>query len=255
MTQHGHPTLRRAQSVAGVVLSLVLLGIAPARSQDAPSYVVLASTVPSLAVGALIGDDMTLEVPQGASLTLIDPIGRIKVIEGPFLGRLRTDDEEEAEPSFLRDLANIIAEADSADVTLGMGRSTLAPLVSPWLIALHQDLPDDLCVSPEGQLVFYRGDGGAPGPETIRFSTADGEQEVSVHWGSDDPLLRWPEELPPVDGESYSIDRGAAPRPPDVILHLTPVTLDSDAHAAVWLARSGCQLQAEAMVRRMALGG
>ncbi|MGF1625646.1 MAG: hypothetical protein ACFCVH_12245 [Alphaproteobacteria bacterium] len=254
MTQTGHSKARRTR-FAGAAFALLLLGIAPLRAQDIPAYVVLASTVPSLAVGALIDDGATLDVPQGASLTLIDPAGQIKVIEGPFLGRLRADDRDETEPSFLRDLANIIAEADTADVALGMGRSTLAPEVSPWLIAFDQELADDLCVSPGGQLVFYRADAGVPESETVHFIPADAGPGVNVTWPADDPLMRWPEELPPVDGQDYYIDRGHAIAPPAVTLHLAPTDLASDAHAAVWLARSGCRQQAEAMVRRMALGG
>ena len=249
-----HPIVCRARALA-VALVLAMLSLAPARAEEPPSYVVLASTAPNLAVGALIDDQMMLEVPQGASVTLIDPLGEIKVIEGPFLGKLRTDDEEEAEPSFLSDLANIIAATDTTDVTLGMGRGTLAPEVSPWLVAMADDMPPDLCVSPDGQLVFYRGEDPPAGPATVRFAAAGGAEEVSVHWGADDPLLRWPDQLPPEDDASYVIDRGAAPRPPEVTLHLTPASLASDAHAAVWLARSGCGQQAEAMVRRMALGG
>lgn len=255
MIRHSQSMPRRRSAIAGAAMMVALLSSGPLRAEEElPSYVVLASTVPSLTVGALIDDQMMLDVPQGASLTLIDPLGEIKVIEGPFMGKLRTDAEEEAEPSFLRDLANIIAVTDTTDVALGMGRGALAPEVSPWLVAMGAGMPADLCVSPDGQLVFYRGD-DEPRGATVRFAEAEGGAAVSVHWGAEDPVLRWPEDLPPAEGANYLIERGTEGATADVALHLAPATLDSDAHAAVWLARSGCALQAQAMVRRMALGG
>jgi hypothetical protein len=253
MIRTGHSTPRRARACLGAALLAALLSVRPAAAEEPPSYVVLASTVPDLAVGALIDEDMMLDVPRGASLTLIDPLGAIKVIEGPFMGKLRTNVEDEAEPSFLHDLANIIAVTDTTDVALGMGRTTLAPEVSPWLVALEPGMPQDLCVSPRGQLVFYRSE---PGPEdmTVRFAAADGGAQVRVHWSARDPLMRWPDNLPPEDGGQYVIDIGDADKQA-ATLHLAPASLATDAHAAVWLARHGCMEQAQAMVRRMALGG
>ena len=248
--------LRATITCGGAALGLTLALAPLAHAEEGPAYVVLASTVPDFSVGELVEDSERLEIPQGGSLTLIDALGEIKVIKGPFLGRLRSDADDDAEPSFLADLANIVALADTADVALGMGRTSTPALgVSPWLVAFDLSLAEDLCVSPDGQLVFARGDGDIPATANLRFSAADGSAEALVAWGADDPLLRWPSELPPVDGQAYVIDYGAAPAPPEVTLHLTPASLDTDSHAAVWLARHGCASQAEAMVRRMALGG
>lgn len=251
-------SLRRA---AAVIAFSALSAVPGSAQETVASYVVLASTAPDFTVGQLVEDSATLEVPQGASLTLIDPVGQIRVLQGPFLGRLRIDPEDQSEPSFINDLASIIAQADATDVSLGMGRSTLAPEVSPWLVAMDDSLPGDLCVSPEGQLVFHRGNADREGRDSISFAAADGTGEAVVTWGEGDDLLRWPEALPLVDGAVYLLApgvRGAtavseAAMP--VTLHLTPPDLGTDAHVAVWLAQTGCELQAEAMVRRMTLGG
>lgn len=243
-------------AMVAVIVLVVAVPIGAARAQTAEetaSYVVLASTAPGFAVGALVDDRDPLEVPSGASLTLIDAAGAIKVIEGPFFGRLRSDSEDDDGPDFLSDLANIIAATDTDEVALGLGRSVLVPEVSPWLVAFDDAMPENLCVSPDGQLVFLRA--VADNPLRLRFATADGSAEVTVEWPTEDPLLRWPEALPPTDGGAYVIDPGTALVPPQVLMHLTPADLDSDAHAAVWLARSGCAAQAQAMVRRLAFGG
>lgn len=250
-----HHRMSRLRSSLAAVAILAATG-SPAAAQEPPSYVVLASTAPAFVVGALVHEDATLEVPQGATLTLIDAVGKIKIIEGPFLGRLRSDVEEDPEgSSFLSDLADIIAEAETVDVALGLGRSTLAPETSPWLVAFDEALGPDLCVSPAGQLAFYRTETAYPGLQSVRFGSADGPEEAIVTWSIDEQVLRWPEALPPEDGGSYVIDPGAAPAPAEVRMHLAPADLASDAHLAVWMAQNGCTTQAEAMVRRMALGG
>ncbi|MEZ5669564.1 MAG: hypothetical protein R3F55_19420 [Alphaproteobacteria bacterium] len=252
MTHQTHRVLRRL-AAAGAIVLFAAGGVS---ADEGASYVVLASTVPAFRVGELIDDAMRLEIPQGGALTLIDAVGKIKVIEGPFLGRLRSDADDDAEPSFLIDLANIIAEADTADVALGMGRTADTALgVSPWLIAFDASLAGDLCVSPEGQLLFARTESDLPDVTAVRFAVVDGSAAVDVAWHPDDTLLRWPSELPAVDGQAYVLDYGAAPRPPEVTMHLTPADLQSDSHIAVWLARNGCTGQAEAMARRLALGG
>lgn len=247
---------------AAAVMVFSALSAVPASAQEAvASYVVLASTSPDFIVGQMVEDSATLEVPQGATLTLIDPVGQIRVLQGPFLGRLRIDPEDQSEPSFINDLASIIAQADATDVSLGMGRSTLAPEVSPWLVAMDDSLPGDLCVSPEGQLVFHRGNADREGPDSVSFAIADGTAEAIVRWGEGNDLLRWPEALPFLDGAGYLLSpnvggtSAVSESAMAVTLHLTPPDLATDAHVAVWLAHTGCDLQAEAMVRRMTLGG
>ena len=248
-------TSRLRNSVAAIVL--LTASSAMAEDHAALTYVVVGSTAPAFTVGTLVEEDATLEVPQGASLTLIDAGGKIKIIEGPFLGRLRSDIEQDSESnSFLNDLADIIAKAETTEVALGLGRSSnLSPETNPWLVAFDESIGPDLCVSPEGRLSFYRTEDSYPGLESVRFGSADGSAEAQIAWSVEDTLLAWPAAVPPQDGSVYFIDPGAAPQPTEVELHLAPADVATDAHMAVWLARNGCTIQAEAMVRRLALSG
>lgn len=248
-------TSRLRNSVAAVALLTATSSLAD--EHTALSYVVVGSTAPAFTVGTLVEEDATLEVPQGASLTLIDAGGKIKIIEGPFLGRLRSEIEQDPESnSFLNDLADIIAKAETTEVALGLGRSSnLSPETNPWLVAFDESIGPDLCISPDGRLSFYRTEGTFPDLEAVRFGSADGTAEAQISWAIEDTLLAWPDALPPDDGGAYFIDPGAATQPTAVELHVAPADVATDAHMAVWLARSGCTIQAEAMVRRLALSG
>lgn len=231
------------------VLALMVLGgwTAPSRADD---LVVIASSDPTVEIGAVIDGGQSMSVAADTSVVLISSAGRTITLSGPYRGAPDASGSS-AESRLVDSLSRLITQdaESSGKLAAFRGGSKQAPEDRPDIWGIDIAHAGTYCLRPDrkamlwwdaaraGAVVSISGPGGAPG--------------IRIRWPSAKRHLAWPKALALGDHATYlarfrSVDAGEALK-----TRLMP-DLDTDAHRAAWMAEHGCDQQALKVLEAMA---
>ena len=78
----------------------------------------------------------------------------------------------------------------------------------------------------------------------LTFKNLTDKSKSKAEWPAGSATLKWPSKVNLTDGARYLLRMKGSRAVRKIKLHLVPGDLPSDAHRAVWMARSGYEKQA-----------
>ena len=187
-----------------VWMCAIVLGVAGiAHADDA---VVLSSTAPGYAPGAVVADGQTLRLPERASLTLLFRSGEMLRLRGPLdksLAQLRDSNRATS----LQSLAAALRVSGVDAAVIGGARTTTRQRVdeNEVLVALEQTAT--YCLSPGATLWLTR---AATGAQLVGFQRAGMLREVRFPEAAD--RIEWPADVLIEDEDRVTfVTNGGAP--------------------------------------------
>jgi hypothetical protein len=243
---------RMARCLAAVAALILAAASSPALAED---YVVIESSVPSIAVGATLSSDAKLEIAAKGRVVLITSTGRVVTLAGPFQGpppaSAGSGAPQPGQSDILKVLPALFNQKDQR-TPLGAVRAIEATWRSDALKtqadAMAVDASDggDTCLyDPSHAEVMH--DPRSPGVMTVQ-SMSSGAQ-ATLTWGKQALRQPWPSSLPLEDGDMLSFEQKGAGQAALATIHLLPpAPAASDVERALQMARAGCEDQARALL-------
>lgn len=228
-----------------LIATVLAAAVCAAGAVEAADALVLESTDPAFAPGAVIRADEAITIASGATLTLLGEDGSTRRLDGPFAGTLPAAGQDTGE-DLIDGLANLFGTGGVDSQAFGAvrgGDATAAP-DDPWVLDMSGS--GHRCV-------------GAAQPRGMWRATADrgymralaGGGDVAVAWNTPASVVPWPSEMRVVDGGDYAFLTEGAGGLAHVTIHRVPAVFPSDGHLLRWLAEQGCTQQARALLARM----
>jgi len=213
--------------------------------------------------GKVFGVGDTIQLPEGALLTLLGEDGSVATIPGPAEVTVTEDEiaetgksaeevaaEQEKNRSTLSKLASILSGenrgSDSLGVSRGIGSDVkLVGLEDPWVVPAIRSAPG--CVRNEAIRL-----GRTLDKLTISVSVqGDGADPAVLDWNAGEKVLALPEAIAP---SSDKIEVRTGGRSVVIDLSLAPEGIDLEDPMAVmgWMVEQGCDAQALAFAKLLA---
>ena len=221
------------------------IGISMADPAEAGQLVVISSTIDALKPGVMLDGAKPLNLPAGASVTVIRGDGVLMTLTGPHQGTPNSAASDD--PGLLSKLARVLTSSDQSRTSLGAVRSIGGgkPLVGkPWTVDLNRS--GDVCASTTEGIGLMRPK-AATGRQVVLKRMESGDK-AEVTWPADREVTAWPEPVAVADGAIYLArvpDTASGAR---LVMHVMPAGLDSPGRQAAWMADQGCTQQARALL-------
>ncbi|MDE2167207.1 MAG: hypothetical protein KGJ66_12835 [Alphaproteobacteria bacterium] len=212
---------------------------------DAADFVVVAARGVNLSPGQIVDGDKPIALADGQQVVLISQTGVTVKLRGP-------DDEPPAHKT-TGSTADVVGalkalvtreQASSEQVATVRGASTDPVPPEPWLINVTHG--GTRCALQARPVVLWRP--GRSGPAEIVITPYDHSWEARADWPGGQSRLALSSSVPLRDQTSYEI-RMAGKDTVFTFLVL-PRTVNNDAMRAAWMIDEGCEVQAEALLKR-----
>ena len=229
------------------VLGVILFTLSFAsRAQD---LVVVSSTAPSVTPGQIIKADASLDVPAGASVTLVSESGKILTLTGPHSGPPGMDGGGGGDANLLSSLSSLLSASGKETASLGTMRAVSPPKPpgDPWVINIGRS--GDHCVAEGGPAMLWR----AKSAKAVSLSLKNltDRSRSKADWPAGAATLKWPPGVTMAEGAKYLVRIKGSRTASKLVLHLVPGDLPTDAHRAAWMAGKGCVKQAKRLIARL----
>ena len=244
--------------VRAIVCSIILTTVFAA-SARAGKLVIIASDVPGLAAGDIIGTGDALEIPKGASITLVAENGEPINLVGPFSGSPGQAAAGGGTSGLIDALALLMTSPDNyyepgASRAIGGGASQeleVAGFDDVWMVNVTRRGPR--CLPAGVPVLLWRPE---PRPEVkLSVGRTTANTVVKLTWPRDAATIGWPAEVTIVDGAAYSIRQDISKSADRVTLRLIPIGFANSAHLALWLEDVSCTQQARAVLGNLGSTG
>ena len=211
--------------------------------------VVVNSTVPSLKPGQMVTSDAPIDVPAGASVTLVSESGKILTLNGPHSGPPGMDGGGGGDANLLSSLSGLLSASGKETASLGTMRAVSPPLPpdDPWVINIGRS--GDHCVPKGGPATLWRAKSAKVASLSLKNLTDKSKSKAD--WPAGASSLHWPAAMIIADGAMYLARIKGSRTASKLVLHLVPGNLPTDAHRAAWMAGMGCVKQAIQLLARL----
>ncbi len=214
-------------------LGLAAMGALPAAAGE-ESILVLRSTVPSIASGAMLTDGQTIDLPADGEVEVVSITGIQTTITGPYKGVLEVRGPK-IEMTRIAAMGEALLGRDEGTSVLGATRGAGQPDV---LIDVSSD--GVWCVFEKSETYLMR-DGRSP--ETATLISTETNETANIDWARFKKHLQWPEGLALRDGATYRLERGGHD---PVAFRINMVAHSDDAMANLFaMAEKNCSAQVE----------
>jgi len=210
----------------------------------AAELVVLQSTAAGLTPGKVVKSDAPIEVPAGASVTLVSESGKMVTLNGPHSGPPGIG-AAGGGGDLVASLSGLLS-GGKEKASLGVVRSAgkKEPPEDPWVIDTSKS--GQHCVAAAGAVKLWRANGAKHGIVTLK--NLDDKTKTSAEWPGGTNTLDWPAAVSRVEGARYLVGMKGSRAKKKFTLHLVPGDLPSDLHKAAWMAKKGCEAQAKRLL-------
>ncbi|HET6607779.1 MAG TPA: DUF4384 domain-containing protein [Rhodopila sp.] len=229
--------------LAALLATPMLIGVAAA--EDA---VLLSSTAPGYSAGMVVLDTDRLNVPEGASLTLLFQSGDVLRIGGPFEGTIQPPQASGSDTGATRLAALFRAQGTDASV-IGGTRSTGS--------RLHHTDADDVLVDPRRSGTYCIGSATSvwiarPDADKAQVSLRRKGSSRALAWPADVERIEWPADVPIDDQSQFEIETGGKVHS-TVTFRTLPADQPSDSARVAKGIVLGCQDQFDGELRRIGM--
>lgn len=232
------------------ILFLTILLLAPGAAL-ASEFVVLTSTVSSVAVGQVVSAGQKIEIPEKARLVLINQTGKTVTLRGPYSG-VPGGDSKPQKSRFIKALASLVTTTEQDTRAVGAIRAA-GIRTKRQALMINISETGDYCLLEGAQEEITRYKSETFDGVTI-VAAKDG-RSVSFDWPHETRDLRWPDKLALDDGSTYLVSQAGKDTRTMMIMHRMGGNYSTDIHLALAMGGQGCIEQAKmllALVRRSA---
>ncbi|MAF94542.1 MAG: hypothetical protein CMM60_02130 [Rhodospirillaceae bacterium] len=241
-------TVRWISSFIGILL------MTAAFSAQAQQLVVITSGAPSLKPGQVVKSGTAIEIPAGASVTLVSETGKTVTLKGPFSGPAKAggqgggqgdgqgDGKGGGDAKLIASLSGLLSGSGKETGSLGAMRAAAPPKPPSDAWVIDTGKSGDVCVQAKGPVMLWREKAAKARILTLKNLTD--KSKSKAEWPAGSATLEWPSKVTIADGARYLLRMKGSRAARKLKLHLVPGGLASDAHRAVWMARNGCEKQA-----------
>lgn len=229
-------TIRWISSFIGILL------MTAAFSAQAQQLVVIASGAPSLKPGQVVNSGTAIEIPAGASVTLVSETGKTVTLKGPFSGPAKAGGKSGGDNKLIASLSGLLSGSGKETGSLGTMRAATPPKPPSDAWVINTGKSGVFCVQAKGPVMLWREKAAKARILTLKNLTD--KSRSKAEWPAGSATLEWPSKVNLTDGARYLLRMKGSRAARKLKLHLVPGGLASDAHRAVWMARNGCEKQA-----------
>ncbi len=226
-----------------VPLFLMLCAASPALADN---LLVLESNVGSeFTQGQMIDGELSISIPAGRRVVLMNEAGVAVTINGPYQGR-PGGAAQHKDSTLLGRIAALIQSARKGGVapkSIGIA----SPAFDPWVIDVISG--GTKCAKPGSAPLLWR---RAPLDSTTLSLSRGEDPPVNVKWPEDLSTVVWPNDVPVVDNGTYLVQVAAANSQRNFFkLRVRASSPESDGAALDWLMGAGCMDQAKALLAQL----
>jgi len=236
--------LMRAFSLIAAVAMAAMA--ASAVSAAAAELVVIASSASDIVPGSIVKSDAVLNIPAGASVTLVSGAGKTLTLKGPYAAAPGTGGDGAGSPDLIASLSGLLSGGGRETAALGTMRAMApsTPPTDPWVIDAGQS--GDHCVAAAGPATLWRGQPAHA--RVVSIIDVKANTQIDAGWPAGAATMTWPSSDAPADGGRYLVRMKGATTAAKMTLHRLPAQLPTDAHRAAWMADKGCRAQARRLL-------
>ncbi len=214
--------------------------------------VVAVSGTDDIAPGTRLASGQSINLPEGAKLTLLSQGGEMQVLEGPYSGEPAANNEASTQKTDAAGWSAVLAlvgDPDARSDVMGASRVTDGAFMVPpsiWHVSVDSSGPR--CTLPD-TVALWRRDAGQGTDISIRSSAG---RLTDVVWPAKEHVFSLPNEFAADGRLMVSIDGELR----DLALIVAPEDLRQAGPGAVftWLMEHKCQRQALALIERVHAG-
>lgn len=231
-----------------VLLSSILMGfITSAYASDA---IIVYSNVDTLSTGQLLSKQAVIDLAENSEITATFATGGIQTLKGPYQGKL-TDPREgqKPDPALITELAQFIQKV-KADRKMNVPRGRHHNTVRLWTIDVDTSRRH-YCVPTSQQVMLFRPNEESKLASSVLIKHKETGQQAQVMWPARKETLTWPDSLPLIYGDTYTITVKSVRGQEHfkmVVLYRLPDSLPTESHKVVWMAGRDCIPQAEMLL-------
>jgi hypothetical protein len=207
---------------------------------------------PSLAVGAMLADGKSVELPAGAQVVMVGATGKTVSLAGPYKG-VPSSGSASGDGKLMMALASLVRPKEEETSKIGAVRSI------PWrtnlvkaeadVMALDVDLKGTQCVTEaDPKQIVLVVNPKKQRTETVTLMSVESGAAQELKWPKSDMSMKWPANLPFEDGNTYLFD---IPQPTSLVqftVKVLPKSAANKVERAAQLMEAGCTDQAKLMV-------
>lgn len=219
-----------------------ILLMTAAFSAQAQQLVVIASGAPSLKPGQVVNSGTAIEIPAGASVTLVSETGKTVILKGPFSGPVKAGGKGGGDNKLIASLSGLLSGSGKETGSLGTMRAATPPKPPSDAWVINTGKSGVFCVQAKGPVMLWREKAAKARILTLKNLTDKSRSKAK--WPAGSATLEWPSKVNLTDGARYLLRMKGSRAARKLKLHLVPGGLASDAHRAAWMARNGCEKQA-----------
>jgi hypothetical protein len=197
--------------------------------------------------GQLLESDAPINIPLGTEITVVFTSGEALTIKGPYQGKLRdpAPSNQAKEAKLIQTLADMIIQQKS---------STKRPskISSPddlWSIDISAR-KRHYCVT-SNHITLWRPMDETDIASDLLIKHKSSGQEVKTVWPAHQTTLNWPNSLPVIYGDTYTVEVTSARGNSSfkkLVLYQLPSNLPTKSHKVVWMVGRGCIPQANMLL-------
>lgn len=213
----------------------------------AADLVVVASSAPDIKAGRIVDSAAAMEVPAGASVTLVSQSGKAITLKGPHSDP-PGGNAAGGGGSLVASLSKMLKGGEE---TAGVGamRSAIGAKgpADPWAIDVARS--GRHCVAAEGPVKLWRSKERRA--DVLSLRNVSDKSKAKADWPAGAATIEWPSGIALNDGAYYVARRKDVLTASRLEIHLVPAGLPSDAHKAAWMAEKGCVRQARLLLSNL----
>jgi hypothetical protein len=227
-----------------ILSTAVVLALCPRLGQAAVTMVVVEAHGLKLQPGDTVDGSITLALQEGQQLTLIAPTGQIVKLKGPsdappLPGNAAGPADVKAALNTL--ITQKVAMNERAGVVRGTGSPPVPP--DPWLLDVTH--VGNRCLPADQPMVLWRPAGTKE--TNLVITPSDRSWQAKAIWPEGADRLTLPNIQPLARRTAFLVRLGN--REVGITLIAIPASLTNDAMRAAWMEESGCDTQAEALLK------
>jgi len=214
---------------------------------SANQMVIISTQGAALEAGQIIDGAAPLTLAAGAEVVLIGADGATVTLSGPYSGAPSSARGDRIQnPNIVKALGALLSSRKYSTASLGVVRSAgagdtrLAALPNPWVVSISGSGPR--CVRSD-IVVLWRDDAAAD--TTLTISRSGAALTAQADWAAGDNVLPLTSDRFR-DGGRYTLEVDGERI--HVTIHLLPQDLTEIGQQAAWMAESGCEEQALALL-------
>ncbi len=206
--------------------------------------------------GQLINTEQDITLPKQAMVTVVFASGDVQTITGPYQGQLIEPlPHTQVDSDFI---ANFVAALDKIDQKKKeWGVLRIGPIKKTddiWRVDVTSTTPTNgrfFCIAPASNVVLWRPQSQSKSAATVLIKHRPTGKEAKAVWPAYQTTLKWPQDLPVIDGETYNVElktRQGAFTFKRLVLYKVPDSLPTNSHKVVWMVGRGCISQANMLL-------